>query len=210
MPPRNPELPEGTDHIINGAMATEGNDTDNIGGGSGGSAGGGLAKSGGASAGFIGAGADDDTGGNATGDEGGTAARLRDGANSLKQQASDRVRQFADDGKARASDALDQFSQTMNETAETIDERLGAQYGDYARRAASGISDFASTLRERDVDDLLDGARDIVRKSPVVAIGTAAAIGFALVRLIKAGLPDEDEGGQEQSGSGTGDTSAAR
>src|SRR3546814_13513232 len=69
-------------------------------------------------------------------------------------------------------------------------ERLGAEYGDYARRAADSVSGFADTLRTKDVDELLDDARAIVRKGPVIAIGTAAAIGFALVRLVKAGLAE--------------------
>jgi hypothetical protein len=34
-----------------------------------------------------------------------------------------------------------------------------------------------------------------VRKSPGVAIGIAAVVGFTLVRLVKAGMPDDDEGG---------------
>ena len=54
---------------------------------------------------------------------------------------------------------------------------------------------FADTLRRKDVDDLYEDARAIVRKSPVVAIGVAAAVGFALVRLVKSGVeqPPEDE-----------------
>jgi hypothetical protein len=47
-------------------------------------------------------------------------------------------------------------------------------------------------VRNKDVDTLFDDAREVVRKSPVVAIGTAAAIGFALVRLVKAGMPDKE------------------
>ena len=61
MPPRNRELPEGTDHIINGAMET--------GAGTHASTG---SSGPGAGAGFIGSGAGDDTGGTAAG-KGGTA-----------------------------------------------------------------------------------------------------------------------------------------
>ena len=37
---------------------------------------------------------------------------------------------------------------------------------------------------------MIDEAREFVKKSPAVAIGTAAAIGFVLARLVKAGLDD--------------------
>lgn len=206
MPPRNPELPEGTDHIINGAMET-GTGT----GGPGTTTGGG----GGSSTGFIGSGdtAGSDTGGTTLGGAsqgssvggdltstsgtgtGGTAVdQLKDGVSSLKSQATDKVRAYAEDGKERASAALEDFSKVVSEAADSIDERLGDQYGVYARRAADAVSGFATTLREKEVDELYDNARDIVRKSPVLAIGTAAAVGFALVRLIKSGMPDEQDG----------------
>ena len=52
MPQRDDELPEGTDHIINGAMETGGGDTGGIGGGGSDS---GPTGGGGSSSGFIGA-----------------------------------------------------------------------------------------------------------------------------------------------------------
>ncbi len=182
MPQRDDELPEGTDHIINGAMETGG------GGGHG----------------FIGAAAGNDTGGNATGggtdmsngngDSGGVVDQLRSQAGALRDQAGDRVREFADSGKTRASDALDELARTVGDTAETIDERLGEDYGEYARRAGDAISGFADTLRRKDVDELYGNVRDAVRKSPGIAIGIAAVLGFTLVRLVKSGMPEETEG----------------
>ena len=179
--PRESELPEGTDHIINGAMET------GTGASAGGSAG---AGSPGDATGIIAGGArqtGDDTGGTMSGQGGGTGAALREGAAQLRQQATDRVRQFADDGKSRASDKLDEISRIVEDAAAQIEERLGPQYGGYARRAAEGVSGFAGTLRDREIDELYEDVRAFVRKSPGVAIGAAAAIGFVLVRLAKAG-----------------------
>jgi len=200
MPQRDDELPEGTDHIINGAMET--------GGGSAGGATGG----GGASSGFIGASGGDGTGGTAVGggtsmtdDQGsgggGVVEQLKGQATALRDQAGGRVREFAEGGKTRASDALDELSRVVGDTAGTIDEKLGEEYGEYARRAADAVSGFADTLRRKDVDELYDNVRDAVRKSPGIAIGVAAIVGFTLVRLIKAGLPEESEG--EASGDTT-------
>jgi hypothetical protein len=39
-----------------------------------------------------------------------------------------------------------------------------------------------------------------VKKSPVVALGIAAALGFVAVRLVKAGLPDSPQGGSDDAG----------
>lgn len=201
--PRQSELPEGTDHIINGAMET---------GTGGGRGGGGSVGSPGDATGLI-AGGDarqtgDDTGGTMSGPGGdgggGTGAALREGAAQIRQQATERVRQFADDGKSRASDKLDEISRIVEEAAASIEERLGPQYGGYARRAAEGVSGFAGTLRDREVDELYEDVRAFVRKSPGVAIGAAAAIGFVLVRLAKAGTAGSGPEGGSGEASGAG------
>ena len=215
MPPRNPELPEGTDHIINGAMETNGGDTTGLGGGTG--------------SGFVGSAGIDDTGGMRSGStsstsglgsssSGGTGdlkAQLRDGVSNVQQQAGEKVRSYALTGKERATSALDDFTQVVNDAATSIDERLGSEYGEYARRAADAVAGFADTLRNKEVDELFDDGRNLVRKSPGVAIGVAAVVGFTLVRLLKSGM-DSDRSRTEREieftpdldGGPTGTTSA--
>jgi hypothetical protein len=240
MPPRDDELPEGTDHIINGAMETgagAGASTGSSGSGFGGVGAGGTMPGGSGdfsagssttgSSGFIG-GLGDDTGGftsggsgglgggagsgglggggaggsdfggssgsfGSTGQGGSATEQVKANVQSLTGQATDKVRSYAVDGKNRATTALDDLSQVVNEAAQSIDDRLGAQYGEYARRAATAVSGFADTMRGKDVDELFDDARQVVRKSPGMAIGAAALIGFTLVRLVKAGIPDQNK-----------------
>ena len=76
----------------------------------------------------------------------------------------------------------------MQSAALDVDARLGEQYGKYARSAADGISGFADSLRGKEVDDLLEDVSAFVRKSPAVAVGVAAGLGFVLARLIKSGI----------------------
>lgn len=182
-------LAGGTTTGGSGGGTTTGGSGGGLGGGSdlgGGGSGGG--SFGGGSGGEFGGGSSGGTGGSGTG---GAIDQARGGAQSLKQQASEKVRTYAEDGKTRATSALDDLAQLVNETAQSIDDRLGPQYGDYARRAAGTVTDLSENLRNKPVDELFDDARDLVRKSPAVAIGAAAAVGFALVRLIKAGIPEE-------------------
>jgi ElaB/YqjD/DUF883 family membrane-anchored ribosome-binding protein len=234
MPPRDDELPEGTDHIINGAMET----------GGGGDA---APAGGGSSSGFIGASGGDGTGGTAAsgggmdmttrdgpghggsnrsdgpgmggsnltegGGTGGTGGNVTDQVKgqiyNLRDQAGGKVREFADTGKTRATDMLEELSRVVADTADSIDERLGNNYGEYARKAADGVSGFADSLRGKDVDELYDNVRSAVRKSPGLAIGIAAVVGFTLVRLVKAGLPEEEgTGGGRRRGAGGGGTGA--
>jgi len=114
----------------------------------------------------------------------------RDGAGKLGAQATDKVRAFAEDGKARAGSALDQLSQMLTDAAGQVDERLGAQYGAYARQAAGSVQTFSASVKDKDLDVLIEDARGFVRKSPAVAIGVAAAIGFAIARVVQAGIED--------------------
>jgi ElaB/YqjD/DUF883 family membrane-anchored ribosome-binding protein len=206
MPPTDSELPEGTDHIINGAMETGTGDAESSS----------LGSTEAGDSGFVGTAATDDTGGtsggrtsmaktsSSSGPKGdGVVGQLKEQASSLRGQAAGRVREFAEGGKARASDALDDLSKVVSDTADSIDERLGGDYGDYARRASDAVSNFAGTLRSKDVDELYGQVTEAVRKSPAVAVGIAAVVGFTLVRLVKAGLDDNDTGnGNSSSGAG--------
>ena len=110
---------------------------------------------------------------------------------SLSAKASAKVRDAATQGKERATGALDELSNMVEDVAKTLDEKVGAQYGDYARKAASAVSDVATSLKSKDVDDLVGDARAFVREKPAVAIGAAAALGFFLTRLFKAGSDDK-------------------
>ncbi len=119
---------------------------------------------------------------------GGTKQTLKDEASKLTAKATEKARGLADEGKAKATGALDEFSKLMEDAAGTVDEKLGEQYGQYARSAAKAISGFSDGLRGKEVEDLLADAGDFVRKSPAIAIGTAAALGFVLARIVKAGV----------------------
>jgi ElaB/YqjD/DUF883 family membrane-anchored ribosome-binding protein len=162
MPPRQPALPEGTDHIIAGASGSSDGQNGNA-----------FVASAGASSGTD-----------------RLVSQVKDQVSSLRGQATERVRGFADEGKGRVTGLLENVSEVINDAAKSVDERLGEDYGDYAHRAADAVADFAGRIRDKSVDDMLDDTRDFVRKSPAIAIGIAAVAGFALVRVIKTGLDD--------------------
>lgn len=115
---------------------------------------------------------------------------LKDGAQKYTEQATDRIRTLADTGKERATGQLDQVSRMLTDAASQVDDKLGAQYGDYARSAANAVAGFSDDLRGKDVEQILEDVRALVRKSPAVAVGIAAALGFAVARLVQAGLDD--------------------
>lgn len=117
-----------------------------------------------------------------------TSQQLKDEAGKFAGQAADRARAFAGEGKDRATGALDDLTKMIEGAALDVDARLGEQYGEYARTAARGVATLADGLRGKEVDDLIEDATALVKKSPVIAVGAAAAIGFVLARLIKSGI----------------------
>ena len=229
MPPRDPELPEGTDHIINGAAGASDNDPGFT--GTTGSSGTGATGATGASAQSgsqtetgtsvsrstaSSTGSGTDSGFVAKGDDKGGAtdklvSQVRDQVSTLRGQATDKLRGLADDGKGRATGLLDNFGEVIKDAARSIDERLGEDYGRYAHQAADAVTSFSGRVREKTIEDLLDEGRSAVKASPGVAIAAAAIAGFALMRVVRTGL--DEFGGSERSGRGrkrgNADTTAA-
>jgi ElaB/YqjD/DUF883 family membrane-anchored ribosome-binding protein len=127
---------------------------------------------------------------------GGISERLRSGREQLAGQAGDRARGLVTQGLERTAETLANVSKMVGDTADGIDERLGEEYGAYARRAAGAIENVANTIASKDPDELIDDTRNFVRNSPGIALAGAAVVGFVLSRLIKSGLAtaesDED------------------
>ena len=115
------------------------------------------------------------------------SAKAKDNMNDFKDKAAESARSAAERSKERASEAVSGIGKLLRDSAETIDTNVGKNYGDYARSAADAVDGFAEKMSAKEVDDIVGDARDFVRKSPAVAIGAAAAIGFVLVRLLRSG-----------------------
>jgi ElaB/YqjD/DUF883 family membrane-anchored ribosome-binding protein len=126
--------------------------------------------------------------------ERGLADRFRSGREQLSSQAGEKARGFVTQGLDRTSEALANVAKMVGDTAPGIEERLGPEYGDYARRAAGSIENVANTIASKDPDELIEDTRNFVRNSPGVALAGAAVVGFVVARLLKTGLAaDRDE-----------------
>lgn len=117
-------------------------------------------------------------------------AKVKKDMNDFKAKATDSAKAVAVKGKDRATEAVGSIGKLIRDSAATIDDNVGKQYGDYARGAADAVDGFASKLDKRDVEVIAEDVRQFVRKSPAVAIGAAAAIGFILARLVRSGGND--------------------
>jgi len=115
----------------------------------------------------------------------GAAGEWTEQAGVYAAQAKDKSLELANQGKAKASDALSALGKTISGSATTIDEKLGVQYGDYARSAARSIQETAAKLESKELSELGSDVKEFVRKSPATAIGIAAVAGFMFARLFR-------------------------
>lgn len=113
------------------------------------------------------------------------AGEIGDQVNKLAAEAGDRAREMARQGKTKAAGGLETLAHTIEDSAATVDEKLGKQYGDFARSAASSVAGLAGKLDQQDIDELVEQTREFIKKSPAVAIGSAAVVGFMLARLLR-------------------------
>jgi len=120
--------------------------------------------------------------------------RFRDGREQISSQAGERARGFVTQGLERTSEALANVSKMIGDTAGGIDERLGEEYGDYARRTAGSIENVANQIASKDPDELIEDTRNFVRNSPGMALAGAAVVGFVVARLFKTGLARDEDG----------------
>ena len=114
-------------------------------------------------------------------DDDGLTGRIRRSTESLSSQAGEKARGLVSQGLERSAEALG------------IEDRLGSEYGDYARRAATAIEDAANAIAEKDADELIEDTRNFVRNSPGIALAGAAVVGFVVARLLKTGLAKDDD-----------------
>src|SRR3954447_24194307 len=125
--------------------------------------------------------------------ESGLADRFRSGREKFSGQAGEKARGLVTQGMERTAEALANVSKMVGDTASGIEERLGPEYGDYARRAAGAIENAANSIAEKDPDELIEDTRNFVRTSPGIALAGAAVVGFVVARLLKSGIASGED-----------------
>ena len=125
------------------------------------------------------------------------------GAEEVKQEPTKVEEQAGDALKSKAekmvgspleagADALASAARTTGSVAEAIGGEAPV-IADYLKSAGQKLDQFSSDLREKSVSELLQSAIGFGRSQPVLMIAGAAIVGFALSRVVKAGLAAPSE-----------------
>jgi hypothetical protein len=99
---------------------------------------------------------------------------------------------IADRAKATGADAIAGLARTADAVADTVAPSSPA-IAEYVRGAGQKIDRLANDLRDKKVGDLLASAADFGRSQPAIMLAGAALIGFALSRVVKAGIATPGE-----------------
>jgi ElaB/YqjD/DUF883 family membrane-anchored ribosome-binding protein len=117
----------------------------------------------------------------------------RDAAHEAAEQASnvaDQVREKAESQlesqKERATASLGSMASAVRQTSQKLREEQFDGVAQYVERAADQLERFSNHLRERDLNQLADEARQFARQQPALFIGTSFAAGILAARFIKA------------------------
>ncbi len=140
---------------------------------------------------------------------GDASSESHNGASSddLMQSAKEAAGHVVEQVKGQASSRVDQQRQTVASGFEAV-ARAFRSMGDDLRRqdqgpvshyaaefghAVSGQVDrIAAYLRGRDINQLMNDAEDVARRSPAMFLGGAFAIGFLATRFLKSSRPMPD------------------
>ncbi len=112
------------------------------------------------------------------------ASDVKDRAAGVMEQARDSAMNKAGEARAAAVDVGQRLSDTLREAADRQPQ------DSFSARAltlmAGGLSDMAQKVDSTNLSQAMSDARDLARRHPVATATVAAAVGFALMRLIRA------------------------
>jgi hypothetical protein len=100
-------------------------------------------------------------------------------------------RQQLETRKRVAADQIDELAHALGRAGEQLDQSQPRLAG-YANQIASGVSNFATRLRDGRVEDLLDDARRAAHRNPGLFLLGGFALGVALARFLKASDRSEE------------------
>src|SRR5436190_1066715 len=116
-----------------------------------------------------------------------SGSELPEKADELLEAARKRGRGLLDRQKTAAVEELSSVAEVMKDAARKFEEKEESGVGGYVQKAAEQLDRISSSLRDRDLKEVLGQAEGALKKRPGVFLGVTAALGFAIGRFLRAG-----------------------
>jgi ElaB/YqjD/DUF883 family membrane-anchored ribosome-binding protein len=113
------------------------------------------------------------------------AAAIGEEARAQLAQATEKAKGLADEQKQLLVDQLSGVSSALSRVAGELEEQ-GEGSARYVRMVADGAEKLTSSVRYKNIDDMMAMAEDFGRKQPVAFMGAAALLGFVASRFMVA------------------------
>ncbi len=130
------------------------------------------------------------TGGNLASD---ARSELGAAVREVKETVGEKAEELAQRGTRAGADTVAAIGRTAETLASSLQDQSPA-VAEYVRSTGARIDRLADDLRDKSAGELLGMATEFGRKQPLVFLAGAAVVGFALSRVVKAGLATADHG----------------
>ena len=112
---------------------------------------------------------------------------VKEQVSDMKEKGSLQLREQLDERTTQAGQGMRSFAGALRRSGSDLqDESGGASVSRVTEGVADRVERVGSYLEGASGDDLLRDAEDFARRQPWVVAGAAAAVGFAVSRLLKA------------------------
>ncbi len=123
-----------------------------------------------------------------------TAARdIKQGAQSLAQEAREKAGETAEQQKGAVSSLIGDIAEAVNSAAGELGSRDHSAAAQYANAIGSGLTNISQTLDKKSVGEIVSDVTEFARRNPAAYIGGSMLIGIALARFAVASPPSRAE-----------------
>jgi hypothetical protein len=93
--------------------------------------------------------------------------------------------------KDRATDGIGSVAQAVRDTTQHLRERQHDTVAQYVEQAADRLERFSTSLKNKDVGELVEDAQRLARRQPALFVGGAFALGLVGARFFKSSPSNE-------------------
>lgn len=115
---------------------------------------------------------------------GSVATDIKTAAAQKFDEAVTEVRSRADDAKAGMADEVSDVAMALRRAAEEL--RGGSAQERTLGQISSSLADVSDSIRDKDLGEILQMTSRVARENPLLFLGGAALLGFAVSRYAKA------------------------
>jgi len=112
----------------------------------------------------------------------------------VKQRATTQL----DSQKGRATDSITSIANAVRGSTSQLRDEQHDVLAQYVETFADQLERFSTNLRGKDMNELLDDARDFARRQPLLFVGGSFAVGLVAARFLKSS--GRTDAGQSISG----------